>query len=109
MKLRTTITALTAAILLGLTACTTDAPPTGTTTVDTEPAPAAPAVDSLTRDTFDLTWSLASEAERDAYCTSVAILPSDQAAEEMQRGAGGSDELDWLLMVELMEAECALR
>ncbi|WP_267887402.1 hypothetical protein [Streptomyces viridochromogenes] len=40
---------------------------------------------------------------------SVAILPSDQAAEEMQRGAGGSDELDWPLMVELMEAECALR
>lgn len=109
MKLRTTLTSIAATVLLGLTGCSTEATPASTTTVDTEPAPAAADGDSLTRETFDLTWSLASETERDAYCMSVAILPSDQAAAEMRAGAGYSDELNWPLMVELMEAECALR
>ncbi|MFD4257739.1 hypothetical protein ACFWR9_08905 [Streptomyces sp. NPDC058534] len=111
MKLRT----LLAAVALGLatvTGCaTTDEParlPVDTIADQPQPEPAVEP-DQHTRNTFNLTWAGASEAERNAYCMSVAVLPEDEAAAEMQRGAGGSTDLDWPLMVELLRLECAGR
>ena len=62
-----------------------------------------------TRDTFQLTWAITGEPERDMYCASVALLGADAAADEMRAGAGYDDSLDWTVMAELLEAECAAR
>ncbi|MCM8555367.1 hypothetical protein [Streptomyces sp. STCH 565 A] len=116
MKLRAMIAAIATVGVLTLTACTTTEPssdPVADTIAD-QPAPdpqPAPetGIDADTRDAFTLTWAIATEPQRDAYCTSVAILPPDLAAAEMQAGAGGSTDLDWMLMVDLLKTECASR
>ncbi|MEU8537131.1 hypothetical protein [Streptomyces parvulus] len=110
MKLRTLLAAAALA-LATVTGCATDEPTsTPADTIADQPMP-EPAVepDQHTRDAFTLTWAAASEVERTAYCMSVAILPPDEAAAEMQRGADGSTDLDWPLMVELLQLECAGR
>ncbi|MEU3161806.1 hypothetical protein ABZ753_31040 [Streptomyces griseoincarnatus] len=106
MNTRHLLTAITAG-LLTLTACTTTdqtSNPSETTVV--EPVRTPDDLAQHTRQTFDLTWGLASETERDTYCTSLALLGPDRAADEMAQGGGFSDDLDWDLMVELMQTEC---
>ncbi len=103
---------LTAALLAVTTACSSgskSAPEANTEPISIGDLDQAPADDSLTRTTFDLTWSQASDVERDAYCMSVALLGPTAAADEMQTGAGGNDSLDWDLMAELLQTECDLR
>lgn len=106
MKIAHLLTATTIS-LLALTACTSTEP----ANVPDDPALVEPirTPDDLaqhTRDTFAITWGMASEPERDTYCTSLAILGPDRAATEMAAGGGFSDGLDWDLMVELMQTEC---
>ena len=71
--------------------------------------PAVPDLETHTRDTFAITWALYTEPERDLYCGSVSRLTPAEAAAGMQAGAGGDASLDWLLMVDLLTAECANR
>jgi hypothetical protein len=111
MRLRH-ILPLLAATGLVLTACSSPdhAPdPTSTTTVTPEPTTTADDLAGHTRQTFEITWAIATEAERQTYCDSVTLLTPQQAAAHMRNGASGDDSLDWPLMVELLEDECALR
>lgn len=93
-----------AATAAALTACTTSqtTPEQTTTTIDTGLA-------AHTRDTFQVTWTLTPEADRDVYCDSVTLLGPQGAADQMAAGADYSTELDWTLMAELLQDECALR
>ncbi|MEV0015421.1 hypothetical protein [Streptomyces tendae] len=94
---------------LALTACGATGQPG---TPDPAPAVVEPARDSLdqhTRQTFDLTWGMASETQRTTYCSSLAVLGPERSAAEMAAGGGFDDSLDWDLMVELMQAECDAR
>lgn len=112
MRLRPILTAALAAALLALTGCAgTENPPAATATTAVEPAPQLTADDLAehTKQTFDVTWALASETDRDTYCNSVALLGPNAAADEMAQGAGYSDDLDWLLMARYLEAECNTR
>ncbi len=121
MKIRHHLLAAAAAVLgvLTVTGCSTD-PTSPSTSADTRPtltpedvdpieAEPTPDLDDHTRTTFVLTWAGASEAERNSYCMSVLLLPPEQAAASMQRGAGGDTSLDWDLMVQLLKQECASR
>ncbi|MGQ5606181.1 hypothetical protein [Streptomyces sp. EKS3.2] len=126
MKIRHHLMAAAAVILgvLAVTGCSTDTRPSGTpadttrtrptlTADDATPAEAevevTPDIEEHTRDTFALTWAGADETERNAYCMSVLMLPPDQAAASMQRGADGDTSLDWDLMVQLLEQQCLTR
>ncbi|MFB6787669.1 hypothetical protein ACFCWT_13435 [Streptomyces olivaceus] len=121
MKLRAMIAAVCTVGALTLTACTTTQPtdPMVDNLVDPSPIKPQPTpaddtaptagTEADTRDAFALTWAIATEPQRDAYCTSVTMLPPDRAAAEMQAGAGGSADLDWDLMVDLLKTECASR
>jgi hypothetical protein len=111
MRLRH-ILPLLAATGLVLTACSSPehAPdPASITTVTPEPTTTADDLDGHTRQTFEITWAIASEADRQMYCDSATLLTPDQAAASMRNGAGGDESLDWPLMVELLQDECALR
>jgi hypothetical protein len=113
MRLRR-ILPLLAAACLALTACTDSSEqqtpdPTDTVAVQPEPTVTPDDLAGHTRQTFKITWAIASEAERQMYCDSVTLLSPDQAAASMRNGASGDDSLDWPLMVELLEDECALR
>lgn len=99
--------ALLAAATLALIACDSEHTPDPADTIAIE-QPATNLTDH-TRDTFQLTWAITGEPERDMYCASVALLGADAAADEMRAGAGYDDSLDWTVMAELLEAECAAR
>ena len=71
--------------------------------------PAVPDLETRTRDTFAITWALYTKPDRDLACGSVSRLTPAEAAAGIQAGAGGDDSLDWLLMVDLLTAECANR
>ncbi|MEU3851744.1 hypothetical protein [Streptomyces sp. NPDC029554] len=110
MRLRHALPLLTS--LFALTACgnaehTPD--PTDTVAVQPQPTTTTGDLDGHTRQTFEITWAIATETERQAYCDSVTLLTPDQAAASMRNGADGDDSLDWPLMVQLLEDECALR
>jgi hypothetical protein len=108
MRLRPILTA--ALLALTLTACgsTEDTRPS-TSTVEPAPGLTPDDLADHTRDTFTLTWATATETDKDTYCASVNLLGPDQAADEMRNGADGNTGLDWPLMAELLQAECALR
>lgn len=108
--MRRLIPTLLAAAVLALTGCSSESLPATQQPV-IEPAPGLTPDDLTdhTQQTFNITWAVTSEADRDAYCTSVALLGPDAAADEMAQGAGYDDSLDWNQMAELLQAECALR
>jgi hypothetical protein len=110
MRLRLILPAI-AAVALGLTACSSEETPAPTSTVTVTPGPTTTADDLAghTRQTFEITWATATEADRQTYCDSLTLLSPDQAAVSMRNGAHGDDSLDWPLMVELLQDECALR
>jgi hypothetical protein len=111
MRLRH-ILPLLAAACLALTACNSDQQtpdPTDTVAVQPEPSLTPDDLAGHTRQTFEITWAIATEAERQTYCDSVTLLTPQQAAAHMRNGASGDDSLDWPLMVELLQDECALR
>ncbi|CAL9350287.1 hypothetical protein SUDANB1_00446 [Streptomyces sp. enrichment culture] len=109
MRLRLILPAVAAG--LALTACTSsgEQAPDPADTVAVQPTTTADDLDGHTRQTFEITWAMASDAQRQTYCDSVTLLTPDQAAASMRNGASGDDSLDWPLMVELLEDECALR
>lgn len=101
-----------AAVGLALTACSSEQQtpdPADTVALQPEPTTTADDLDGHTRQTFEITWAMASETQRDTYCTSLTLLGPDQAADEMAAGGGYDDSLDWPLMTELMQAECVKR
>jgi len=109
---RTTLTAILTTAVLTLTGCgSTETTPeySRTTTVAPKPDLTPDDLTGHTRDTFELTWAISGEPERDMYCASVALLGPDAAAEEMRVGAGYDDSLNWTVMAELLQAECARR
>ena len=110
MRLRPTLTTALTIAALTLTACGTSTDsgdnPATTTIVETTRA-ATP--DDLTDLTFQITWGQAAESERDNLCDALTLLGPEQAAAQMQDGAGGSAELDWDRMAELLGDECAAR
>jgi hypothetical protein len=112
MRLRH-ILPLLATAALALTACTNSEQqtpdPTDTVAIQPEPTTTADDLAGHTRQTFEITWAIASNAERQTYCDSVTLLTPQEAATHMRNGAGGDDSLDWPLMVELLQDECALR
>ncbi|MFG3276214.1 hypothetical protein [Streptomyces luteogriseus] len=110
MRLRLILPAIAAAAL-ALTACSSSEPPdpADTVTVTAEPTTTPDDLADHTRQTFQLTWAGATETERDTYCTSLALLGPEQAATEMANGGGHDYSLDWPLMTELMQDECATR
>lgn len=113
MRLRPILAAAIATLALTVTGCagTEDTPTSGTRTAAVQPAPTVTPDDLAehTRQTFDVTWAMASETERDTYCTSIALLGPDQAADRMAEGAGYDDSLDWPLTAQLMQTACADR
>lgn len=101
---------LATAALLALTGCSTESLPADQqATIEPTPGLTPDDLADHTQQTFNITWAVTSEADRDAYCTSVALLGPDAAADEMAQGAGYDDSLDWNQMAELLQAECALR
>ena len=109
MRLRL-ILPLLATTALALTACTSEQQtPDPTDTVAIQPTTTPDDLADHTRQTFELTWAGVTETERDTYCTSLTLLGPEQAATEMANGGGHDYSLDWPLMTELMQAECAKR
>lgn len=97
---------------LALTACTNSSDehtPGPADTVAIQPERTPDDLAGHTRQTFEITWAIATEPERQTYCDSLTLLTPDQAAASMRNGAAGDDSLDWPLMVELLQDECALR
>ncbi|NUO42399.1 MAG: hypothetical protein HOV82_10205 [Streptomyces sp.] len=109
MRLRHILPAIAAG--LALTACSNSEQPTPVETVTVTPEPTVTPDDLAdhTRQTFQLTWAGVTETERRTYCASLATLGPEQAAVEMANGGGYDYSLNWPLMTELMQAECAKR
>lgn len=106
MRLRLVLPTLAAA-MFALTACGSSSAPTPAVDIN-QPAPSL-TPDDQTGLVFDITWAQASETDRDDLCTALAIYGPDFAADEMQNGAGGSTDLDWDRMAELLGNECDAR
>jgi hypothetical protein len=110
MRLRHILPAIATAAL-ALTACSSPEQPDPVETVTVTPEPTVTPDDLAdhTRQTFQLTWAGVTETERDTYCTSLTLLGPEQAANKMAAGGGYDYSLDWPLMTELLQAECATR
>jgi ABC-type Fe3+-hydroxamate transport system substrate-binding protein len=109
MKIRHALTAICAAAVLALTACTSagssDNPATTTVIETTDPAPTA---DDMTQTIVDLSWAQQTEADKNAMCGGIAMFGSEWAAEQMRIGAG-NESVDWDRAAVLVEAKCAQR
>jgi predicted alpha-1,6-mannanase (GH76 family) len=110
MKIRHALTAICAAAVLALTACTSagssDNPATTTVTETTD---AAPDSEDMTQTVVDLSWAQQTEADKNAMCDGLALFGTEWGADQMRAGAGGNDSLDWDRAAVLVEQKCAQR
>lgn len=112
MRLRRTAAAILTAAALALTAaCSSDTTPAAGTSRAADINQPAPALtpDDRTELVFNITWAQSSETDKDDLCAALALYGPDFAADEMQDGAGGSTDLDWDRMAELLGNECGAR
>jgi hypothetical protein len=64
---------------------------------------------AMTLYSFNQVWDAYTTTDRDEACDAVNMFGVDFAADNMQAGAEGSDELDWELMARLLKMECDFR
>lgn len=64
---------------------------------------------AATKVSFFKTWSNSSEAKRDGLCFELKAYGKPAVAAAMQKGANGSNAIDWSMAADLLSVECSKR
>lgn len=70
------------------------------------PATVAPAADDFTRETFEITWGMTSESDKDVMCGGLAMFGHDWAVRNLEAGGGLDSDLNWDAMADMVQEKC---